>query len=149
MSFGLKIENGKAGLPAARKKTSTEQTQKNVSKLLRDAGIPINNDDIADATQLALGSLGISATDQGKEFSLLDEQTNGDKIANPNVQSNKLKKRNSLASNSFPNKEDPFFEAGPAKPIDEATSKVNEQRKTTYTKSIPVANYLATINSVK
>jgi len=149
MSFGIKIGEGKKALPSPRKLDSDVQTQKNISKLLRNNGEVSNSDDIAFATETALNGLSVSVTNSNKNFSLLDEQTTVKELENPNIPTNKKKRGEAQATVSFPSDEDPFYASETAKPLAQAIDKSNKDRKTTYTKSIPVANYLATINSGK
>ena len=113
--------------------------------MLKKQGKPTTSGDVSLDTELALQSLGVTATSETKEYSLLGEQTNSQKSENPNIQSSSKKRGKNLASKSFTNYQDPFFEAEAAKSPTEMIEKSNKDRKTTYTKSIPVANYLATI----
>jgi len=149
MSFGMKLGEGKSALPSPRKINTDEQTQKNISKLLRNNGDVSNSNDIAYATETALNGLSVSVTNSNKNFSLLDEQTTVKELENPNIPTNKKKRGETQATVSFPSDEDPFYASERAKPLSQTIDKSNKDRKTTYTKSIPVANYLATINSGK
>lgn len=144
MSFGLNIREGRTKLPGANNQIKPS-SEKNISKMLKKQGKPTTSGDVSLDTELALQSLGVTATSETKEYSLLGEQTNSQKSENPNIQSSSKKRGKNLASKSFTNDQDPFFEAEAAKSPTEMIEKSNKDRKTTYTKSIPVANYLATI----
>ena len=147
MSFGLNIKEGRQALPSPRRRDSSSQTNKNVSNLLRNTGIQDTSDNVETGIELALGNLGISAVSKNKDFSLLGEQTKDYKIENPNIKSSRGKRTKNLASKSFTNDQDPFFETGITKPVDELIQKANKDRQAAYTKAIPIANYLATVNN--
>jgi hypothetical protein len=147
MGFGLNIKDGRTDLPTSRGKTNS--AEKNISRMLRKNGITSTSGNASYAAQLALQEMGVSVVNKNKNYSLIEEQTKNQKIDNPNIPSTRKKRTRSSTSISFTSNKDPFYDTENAKPTSEAVEKANTDRQATYEKSIPVANYLATINNGK
>ena len=151
MGYGIKLENlqSSAELSQFFKKQNITGSNKDISVELKKAGITVDGGNITMETELFLQQKSISVSNKSKDFSLIGEQSKEDKINNPNIQNEKKKRKNISTLSSFSNDEDPFYEVGLQKPLIEDIEKVNKDRETTFKKSIPIANYLATIGKVK
>jgi hypothetical protein len=105
-----------------------------------------NVDDIGYNSYVFLQDLNCSVVNKNKDFSLLSEQSETNKISNPNIENLNKKSRkdaNLSSKRNFANKEDPFYESEVNISKDESAKKASENMRNTYSKSFSIASYLA------